>query len=310
MTMRPLFIGGCGRSGTTMLGDLLGAPPAHVCLPEASYKLAFMRNWGWRQAHRDASAALSWLQHQRKFRELGIDLGPGPEVAELGFRDLFQRIAEAYAAAVGRRDAVVWIDHSPQNAQLGRILFEEWPAARLVHLVRDGRAIAASVLPLDWGPNNPVSAAQWWTKALAHGLALESTFPGRVLRVSYEELAREPEPVLRRICDFASLGFDPSMLRGGGLRVSAATAGQHSLVGKPPDPARIDAWRRTLTSRQIELFEAEAGQLLPLLGYVPVYGEAARGPSAVATLMLEATNRVRNLTINRLRKRRRRSPRA
>jgi len=268
-----------------------------------------MRNWGWRQANRDSVAALAWLENQRKFRELGIDLGPGRQVAELGFGGLFQRIAEAYAATVGRGDAVVWIDHSPQNAQLGRILFEEWPAARLVHLVRDGRAIAASVLPLDWGPNNAVSAAQWWTKALAHGLALEAVFPDRVLRVSYEALVREPELVLRRICEFASLRFDPAMLRGGGLRIPAATAGQHSLVGKPPDPARIDVWRHILTPRQIELFEAEAGQLLPLLGYTPIYGEAARGPSPVAALMLEASNRMRNLTINRLRKRRRPSPR-
>lgn len=304
--MLPVFIGGCGRSGTTMLGDLLGAHPRHVCLPETSYKFTLLRAWKWRQAGRDGQRAVAWLEQQPKYRELGIDLGPAADVAGLGFRDLFQRLAAAYARQVGRADPVAWIDHTPQNVQIGAVLFEEWPDARLVHLVRDGRAIAASVLPLDWGPSNVVSAAQWWMKALAHGLSLEARYPGRVLRVSYEDLVRQPEPLLRRICEFAGVEFDAAMLHGGGLRLPPSTAEQHSLVGKPPSPSRLDAWRQALSERQIELFEAEVGQLLTLFGYQPVYGETARGASPLASLMLDASHRMRNLTINRLRKRGRR----
>jgi len=304
--MRPVFIGGCVRSGTTMLGDLLGAHPRHVCLPETSYKFALLRTWRWRQASRDGDRAVAWLEGQSKFRELGVDLGARSEVGALGFRDLFDRLAAAYARSVGRADATVWIDQTPQNVVLGSTLLEEWPEGRLVNLVRDGRAVAASVLPLDWGPNNATIAAQWWVRAVAHGLAMEASFPGRVLRVSYEDLVREPERILRGICEFADIEFDPAMVRGGGLRVPAATVVQHSLVGKPPSPSRLDAWRQSLSSREIELFEAEAGQLLPLLGYTPVHGETARASSPLASLVSDVSHRMRHLTINRFRKRGRR----
>lgn len=289
-----------------MLGDLLGVPRDHLCLPESTYKSPLLRAWRSRRGRADTEAALATLARQPKFRELGVDLGPVDSLERLGFAELFDRVVAAYGASVGRGGARVWIDQSPNNILIGRVLLEEWPEARLLHLVRDGRAVAASVLPLDWGPNNPVAAAQWWTKYLAHGLALESAFPDRVLRVGYERLVGEPAAALREICAFAGMDFDPAMPRGGGLRLSSSTVGQHALVGRAPSPARIDAWRAQLTPRQIELFEAEAGQLLPILGYAPVHGDAPRGASPLVSLVLDATHRVRNLTINRLRKRRRR----
>jgi hypothetical protein len=45
------------------------------------------------------------------------------------------------------------------------------------------------------------------------------------------------------------------------------TLGQHRLVGAPMDAARIDAWRRTLSSRDIRIIEGELGDSLELLGY-------------------------------------------
>ncbi|MGH2753432.1 MAG: sulfotransferase, partial [Actinomycetota bacterium] len=37
--MKPVFIGGCERSGTTMLGAMLGAHPRHLCPPEMPFKI-------------------------------------------------------------------------------------------------------------------------------------------------------------------------------------------------------------------------------------------------------------------------------
>jgi hypothetical protein len=34
----------------------------------------------------------------------------------------------------------------------------------------------------------------------------------------------------------------------------------------------VDSWRQSLTPRQIEIFEAEAGEFLTTLGYVPLHG--------------------------------------
>jgi Sulfotransferase family len=35
--MRPIFIGGCERSGTTMLGAMLGSHSECICVPESQF---------------------------------------------------------------------------------------------------------------------------------------------------------------------------------------------------------------------------------------------------------------------------------
>ncbi|MGE0548998.1 MAG: sulfotransferase [Kofleriaceae bacterium] len=299
--MRAVFIGGAGRSGTTLLGDLLGASPSHICTPETSYKIQ-LAHCGWAGSNGDLVAGLSKVRAHPKFADLGIEL---PAINEPTFRRFFDAIVPAYAATVGKPNASIWIDHTPSNLAIAGALLEQFPDSRLIHLVRDGRAVAASQIPLDWGPNSVTGVAREWVLYVALGLGLEHAYPARVHRVVYEELVAEPARVLQRICQFAELTYDRAMLEGGGLVVPHRTSQQHSLVGKRPDPTRTQAWRTTLRPRDIEIFEAEVSSLLELLGYQPMYGEAARGLSPSASLAYAARDLAREITINRIKRRRR-----
>ena len=66
-------------------------------------------------------------------------------------------------------------------------------AAKFIHLVRAPRAVAASIMPLDWGPNNAIDAARYWVQKIAYGLAFESVYPEVCLKVKYEDILQEPE---------------------------------------------------------------------------------------------------------------------
>jgi hypothetical protein len=183
-----------------------------------------------------------------------------------------------------------------------------FPEARFIHLVRDGRAVAASLLELDWGPNNAFDAAQYWMARCAPGLAAESRLGrDRVLRVRYEDLVSETEATLRRVVSFAGLEYESGMAQGTGLRPGAYSQQQHRLVGTPPNPSRVDHWRRTLTPRQVEVFEAEAGDFLGSLGYQPLYGIRARPATRIEVLrlrLLDLPQRAANNLRRRLRERR------
>ncbi len=299
--MRALFIGGCGRSGTTMLGDLLGVPPAHICTPETTFKWGLVHRWRWPD---DARDAIGWLTRYPKFRELGIDVRP-LALETLPLREALEAIVREYGRSLGRPDGELWIDHTPINIRMGKALAELFPDARFIDLVRDGRAIAASVIPLDWGPNDVIAAAEDWTRSLAHGLSLATTFPDRVMRVRYEDLVTDPATVLAKICAFAGIAYDPRMVDGGGFRLPQSLAKQHALVGQRPDASRLDAWRTKLTPREVEIFEAIVGELLPLHGYTPDFGERARPPSSLVELYYGTRDRLLGLGWNRLRKRRR-----
>ena len=100
------------------------------------------------------------------------------------------------------------------------------PSARLVHIVRDPRDVAASTATMRWGPSDPGQAARWTASVLARWAEVRAVVPPeRVLEVRLEDLAAEPEAVLRQSCAFlgldwhdALLGFDWGHARSGRWR--------------------------------------------------------------------------------------------
>jgi hypothetical protein len=173
----------------------------------------------------------------------------------------------------------LWIDHTPRNMRFALSLSRLAPEAKFIHLVRDGRAVAASILPLDWGPNDIVEAAWYWARQIAPGLAAAARLgPERLLSVRYEDVVLEPAQRLKEICGWVEIPYDEAMVYSRDYSVLPYTAAQHSLVAQPPDPSRTTSWQDKLSARQIESFEYLTGDLLSCLGYEPQYGIRARRP--------------------------------
>ncbi len=260
MSLRPLFIGGCDRSGTTMLGDILGASSIAFATPESQWihQLAPRLHL---QAFESPDEALDWLCAEFRFSVWDLDRQRDLDDLELALDD-----ARGCVEAILRRylernlpqkvDAEVWVDHTPDNVRYYPLLRAMFPDARYVHIVRDGRAVYQSIRDLDWGPNNAYKATRFWSERLEQAIGVEMAEGSRCLRVRYEDLLRDPAGEVQRICAFADLPYDERMLNGGGVILPAFTQSQHQLVGKPPDPSRLDAWRQRLAAAEIEDFEA------------------------------------------------------
>jgi hypothetical protein len=300
--VRPLFIGGCERSGTTMLGAMLGGHSQCLCVPESQFiEHQFARD-GFDPGALNPHQTLRRIVADRRYRLLWrVEIEPDSvPVEELGstYPTLLRWLIRTYGHTRGKEGASVWIDQTPTNFRRSLTLLRMFPEARFVHLVRDGRAVAASLLPLDWGPNNTLDAAVFWMAQCAAGLAAESQLgPERVLRVCYEELVGNPSSTLALIARFAGLDYEPVMAEGRGFQPTSYSGRQHRLVGHPPDRSRVDSWQQSLTPRQIEIFEAEAGEFLTMLGYIPLYGIRARPATRIETARMrlgDLGRRVRN----------------
>lgn len=278
--MRPVFIGGCSRSGTTLLGALLGAHSRCICVPEMPFKFDLLTRLDW-SGGVDGDELARLLRPMSKFRQWGISAGRLAALCEREGSDYdrtIDHIVALYVDRVGKGDVDRWVDHSPENIKHVNALHARFPDARFLHIVRDGRAVTASLLKLRWGPNTVPAAARHWAQALGYGLAAEARHPDLVKRVRYEELVREPPAVLREICAFLGLEHEEQLGRHTEFAIPRGTFSQHRLVATRPDPNRAIAWRRTLEPRQIELFESYAGDLLVSLGYERLF-DPARPPS-------------------------------
>ena len=266
----PVFIGGCPRSGTTFLGDRLGALLGARVTPESQFKRGVLAAL----ADGDTARAVQVLDSHRVYRLWTERPAREDLLACTTAQSFFAKLV--FPDGVPSDRAPFWVDHTPINFDDFVALRATFPQARFVNLIRDGRAVYSSVRGLDWGPTSPIQAAHWWAARVAPGLGASLTFPANCTTCRYEELTGSDPAAWTRLVRFVTNDAERSV---NAEELSAKsvfnlpdyTKHQHTLVGSPPIAARAEAWRTALTPREIELFEAYAGGLLDTLGYCRAY---------------------------------------
>jgi hypothetical protein len=92
------------------------------------------------------------------------------------------------------------------------------------------------------------------------------------LRIRYEDLSREPEPVLRQVFTFLGEDFDPDVVTDLSRRRTAVPVGIGSLLEPVMSPIAApddSAWRSALPKWQRARVSAVVGDDCPPLGYEP-----------------------------------------
>lgn len=192
---RLVYIGGYGHSGSTLLEYLLAASPKVVACGEVASVLRERGRKGKCTCGREVRLCPLW----------------GPLLASTETLDgmTHERLARALVAQDGGAHAVL-VDSS-KTAWLSaavpfRLASELGQDFRLVHLVRDPRAVSWSavkksgrrgtrpLMPLRSG----FAALGWWVANLACE-RFGRLYPDRYLRVRYEDLARAPGETMRRV---------------------------------------------------------------------------------------------------------------
>lgn len=146
-----------------------------------------------------------------------------------------------------------------------------WPNAHFVHIIRDGRDLAASHLRTvpDWGYGTVARAAEEWKNIVEPPAALAPE--GRYLEVRYEDLVAAPANVLRRITTFLGLAWSDQVLRHDTVsHALLETPWGHpaaDAVSKPITTNAIGRYVNDLAPVDIAEFEAIAGAALRRFGY-------------------------------------------
>ncbi len=278
---------GEARSGTTLLRVMLDAHP-NLAIPPESYFISGLYRFRSRYERKDGSFDLprfaADLRGLHKFRDWDLPEDAfraafGVPMAGGTYADAIRLLYRTYAGVQGKPQ---YGDKSPGYVSRMKLLVHLFAEARFVHIVRDVRSVALSLIemPAEWGTRTvPEGAARWRhrvSRGHAEGTALG---PDHYLEVRYEDLVADAEGQLRRILEFLLLPWDDAVLRyaeQGLSRVPEGSRGMHSNVARAP--TRTRDWREQMSREDLEAVEAIAGDLLTEMGYERAVAE----PSAAA----------------------------
>lgn len=271
-----LFVVGCPRSGTTLLQRMLDNHP----------KLAVTNDTHFIPRALDAPVTgdvelttelVDRVVSYRRFPRLGVPEDVSRRLAShVGtYADFVSALYDEVALTLGKPLAG---EKTPDYVRHMPLLKRLFPWAPFLHIFRDGRDVALSVM--DWardgkGPSklplwneDPLgTAALWWRWQVITGRGDAGSLSDlQYVEIRYEALAAEPEPVLRSVAAFLHLEYSTDMAAFHEGRTIDDPALSAKKAWLPATPGLRD-WRDTFGYRDLLWFEALAGDLLSELGY-------------------------------------------
>jgi hypothetical protein len=297
-----VFIVGASRSGTTLTRRILDRH-SRIGIATENHYLGHLLAWeGARHyfrrvgdlrddaaVHRLVDLIYSGeLQRRSRLRELSpywrwltervprSDIEARLLASDRTERGVFEAFLRIYA---DRRGKAIMGEKTPAHLAYVETLLEWFPDARVVHCMRDPRAIYVSELrrraedpasvPYRQLVHVPAMLAvfvllqvTWaWAAAVHRHRTLSRRFPERYRLLRFEALVREPTPTLTSLCEFLGVGFEPRMLE---QRVTSKGA----RVGEMGfDKEAADRWRSLISKRARLVIELLLGRRLVEMGY-------------------------------------------
>jgi len=265
---RPIFVVGHPRSGTTLIASMLGRHPDIVSTPESLY-LNIVRFKVAPVLPRGPAAVLEVIENSpMRFLVLDRDVlrAALTSLDVLTEASVFQTVLECFRAADGKPRL---LEKTPWHLRGLDDLFEWFPDARIVWIMRDGRACVASLMKVPWATSNPIVLARQWVRNISIGKMLRDERPDQVHMVHYEDLIGVPHPVMGPLMTF--LGVDPSediFEHDREVRtVKPTETWWKENIGRPLMSGRAEAWRRELDPKLIAQLDMIMGPMLEEFGY-------------------------------------------
>jgi protein-tyrosine sulfotransferase len=310
---RPFFVIGVGRSGNTLLRRILTAHEELHIPPETFVLGECIRTWkgyGRRLNWRDlVTLVLGKFAFHPEWSTFGITLEtlverladlPRPQRNLADVLDAFYRF---HAEKAGKRP-LRWGDKTPMNSlddQLVRgdeprrlgdgvpetleRLLRVFPDAQFIHIYRDGCDVVHSHLQGGFYTRLE-DAAKRWLHVERQTRRFAREHRERSIDVRYEDLVSRPEEVVRGLCAFLGVEFEPRMLASEGQAASLGDVpawSWHGKVGKPIDGANPGKGRRLFSRAEKEELQRWIGPELAELGYPPATLDPAGGPADAST---------------------------
>ena len=261
-TFKPIFIVGNSRSGTTLMGSILGLNPEVFTFEELHF---FGTLWSQSDRHtklnknkaEELAAKLLAIQDEdvishkdpKLFAEEAKTVVQNIDLKSYTATNILQAFL-TYSAVKNNKS--IPCEQTPRNVLYIAELLELFPHCHIINMVRDPRDVllsqkykwkirflGASNIPYReairaWTNYHAITISKLWNVAI--NSAVKHNNSDRLITVRFEDLITQPEKIIRQVCDFAELEFTPEM-----LQVSQSEGGVSSHKKVAPGKKGIDS---------------------------------------------------------------------
>ncbi|WP_419662618.1 putative sulfotransferase domain protein [Desulfosarcina variabilis str. Montpellier] len=157
-------------------------------------------------------------------------------------------------------DCPVVVDSSKIAFRMKALYFADPKNIRIIHMIRDGRAVAASEIRRTQRPMK-IAARRWYQAQKKIIFCLKGIPNGQIFRLHYEQFCSDPNSTLQELCDFVNIPYQENML-------VLNKHGIHNVGGNPmrfrrgeTDIKLDERWKQELGPEDLDTFNGIAGRL-------------------------------------------------
>lgn len=246
---KPIFVVGNSRSGTTLMGSILGLNPNIFTFEELHF---FGTLWSESDRDRtlDTPQAEALMAKLLAIQDEDILSHKDPQLFAEEAKTVVQEQTQPYTATnilqtfltytAEKNGKKIPCEQTPRNVLYIANLLELYPSCYVINMVRDPRDVllsqkykwkirflGASNIPYrealrSWANYHVITISKLWNVAI--NAAEKYSNSDRLITIRFEDLITQPEMVLQQVCDFTGIQFVPEM-----LQVSQSEGGVSSL---------------------------------------------------------------------------------
>ncbi len=303
-----IFVVGSSRSGTTMVGRILGLHSSVHTFGELHFfeqlvgadDIASGEAWP-----RDKSLRMIERLLTRSRDGFFADFSAGKyrepaekildSAASMAPADMYAAFLFYEAERAGRG---IPCEQTPRYLFFTQEILRAYPNARVINMIRDPRDVMLSQrskwkrrflggggIPMReairaWSNYHPWLVSRLWGSCVDHAMAIQNE---RFMSVQFEDLLADPDRQVRSICQFVGLDFEPEMLNAPQV---GSSSGKDSPDKRGINKDRAGGWRKSGMPRGMRILcERVCHDRMNRLGYGDLLNEGRFSP-IIPVLML------------------------
>ena len=216
---KPILIGGLHRSGTSLTRAIIGSHPTLAIyksdLPLWTKLYDRYKDKNLNQVSIRNQLVEEIVTHRKAPRGIKIKFNKEKILEALNQENyitcglVFHHVLRLYAQGLGRPR---WGLKTPYNEFWADDIFTSYPNAKMIHVLRDPRDVAASINSRGWNITLERTCKEW-QKSAQLAQVNQQKYSGSYLAIRYEDLVGNPETIIRQVCEIVELEYTPELLK-------------------------------------------------------------------------------------------------